>query len=76
MVPYFRSLKNYCSSYLVASNDSKELAKLIYDLGKFHGVFTQKEIDEFAERRQNLIAVKREVERDMYVFGVKYWVIV
>ncbi|KAK5963460.1 Rcy1p PWA37_004590 [Arxiozyma heterogenica] len=75
VVPYFQGLKNICSLYLIDSKDSKELGKLICDLGKFQGIFTQEEIYEFVQRRQDWIAVKREVQKVMYGFGVKDCVI-
>lgn len=75
VLPYFQGLKNICSLYLIDSKDSKELGKLICDLGKFQGIFTQEEIYEFVQRRQDWIAVKREVEKVMYGFGVKDCVI-
>ncbi|CCK69323.1 Rcy1p KNAG_0C02120 [Huiozyma naganishii CBS 8797] len=71
IVPYFQSLKNVCSLYLIDTKDSKELGRLICDLGKFQGVFTQEEIYEFVQRRQDWIAVKRDVQKVMYGLGLK-----
>ncbi|CAL9731772.1 recyclin-1 [Monosporozyma unispora] len=71
IVPFFQGLKNICSLYLIGTKDSKELGKLISDLNKFQGIFTQEEIYEFVQRRQDWIAVKRDVEKVMYGLGVK-----
>lgn len=71
IVPFFKGLKNICSLYLIDTKDSKELGKLISDLNKFEGIFTQEEIYEFVQRRQDWIAVKRDVEKVMYGLGVK-----
>lgn len=71
IVPYFKSLKNVCSLYLIDGRDSKELGKLISDLNKFEGIFTQEEIYEFVQRRQDWVAVKRDVEKVMYGLGIR-----
>ena len=71
IVTFFQGLKNICSLYLIGTKDSKELGKLISDLNKFQGIFTQEEIYEFVQRRQDWIAVKRDVEKVMYGLGVK-----
>lgn len=71
IVPYFKSLKNVCSLYLIDGRDSKELGKLISDLNKFEGIFTQEEVYEFVQRRQDWVAVKRDVEKVMYGLGIR-----
>lgn len=76
IVPYFQGLKNVSSLYLIDGKDSKELGKLISDLGKFQGIFTQEEIYEFVQRRQDWVSVKRDVEKVMYGLGLNDCVIV
>ena len=75
IVPYFQSLKNVGNLFLIDGKDSKELGKLIGDLNQFQGVFSQEEIYEFVQRRQDWVLVKRDVEKAMYGLGIKDCVI-
>ncbi|KAI4730131.1 hypothetical protein E4T49_01970 [Aureobasidium sp. EXF-10728] len=47
----------------------KELATIIADNDRYHGIFRAEEVYEFAERRADWYAVKRDVERAMYGIG-------
>ncbi|CCF58749.1 hypothetical protein KAFR_0F01520 [Kazachstania africana CBS 2517] len=71
ILPYFKALKNVGNLYLIDGKDSKELGKLIGDLSKFEGIFSQEEIYEFVQRRQDWLIVKRDVEKVMYGLGIK-----
>lgn len=71
IIPYFKSLKNISNLYLIDGKDSKELGKLIGDLNKFQGIFSQEEIYEFVQRRQDWVLVRRDVEKVMYGLGIK-----
>lgn len=70
VVALFTGLKSIGQLYLVSGKDSKELGKMISDLGKFQGVFTQEEIYEFVQRRTDWLKVRRDVEKAMYGLGV------
>ncbi|KAG0672481.1 F-box protein: endocytic membrane traffic, recycling ReCYcling 1 [Maudiozyma exigua] len=71
IIPYFQALKNVSNIYLIDGRDSKELGKLIGDLNKFQGIFSQEEIYEFVQRRQDWLSVKKDVEKVMYGLGLK-----
>ena len=47
----------------------KELATIIADNDRYVGIFRTEEIYEFAERRADWYAVRRDVERAMYGIG-------
>ncbi|SCV03288.1 LANO_0G03246g1_1 [Lachancea nothofagi CBS 11611] len=70
IVPLFAGLKTVGQLYLVSGADSKELGKMICDLGRFQGVFTQDEIYELVQRRTDWVKVRRDVEKVMYGLGV------
>ncbi|SCV00822.1 LAMI_0G07514g1_1 [Lachancea mirantina] len=70
IVPLFAGLKAVGQLFLVSPHDSKELGKMICDLEKFQGVFTQEEIYEFVQRRTDWVKVRRDVEKVMYGLGV------
>ncbi|EMC91403.1 hypothetical protein BAUCODRAFT_127303 [Baudoinia panamericana UAMH 10762] len=48
---------------------AKELATIIADTQRYHGIFPAEEVYEFAERRADWYLVKRDVERAMYGVG-------
>jgi recyclin-1 len=50
-------------------NQAKELATIIADSQRYHGIFTAEEVYEFAERRADWYLVKPDVERAMYGVG-------
>ncbi|CCH60397.1 hypothetical protein TBLA_0C06000 [Henningerozyma blattae CBS 6284] len=71
IIPLFAGLKNIGQLYIVSGKDSKELGRLISDVGKFQSIFSQEEIYEFVQRRSDWLKVKRDVEKVMYGLGVK-----
>ena len=48
---------------------AKELATIIADTQRYHGIFPAEEVYEFAERRADWYLVKNDVERAMYGVG-------
>lgn len=66
---YFTALRELSQIYLIDPSDSKELATIIADGDRFHGIFRAEEVYEFAERRADWYQVKRSVERAMYGIG-------
>lgn len=76
ITPYFVSLKEIGQLYLISRKDSKEIGKLIGDLSRFNGIFTQEEIYEFVQRRSDWPKVKKDVEKAMYGLGVGDCIIV
>nr|CCA89260.1 F-box protein involved in recycling plasma membrane proteins internalized by endocytosis [Kluyveromyces marxianus]CCA89272.1 F-box protein involved in recycling plasma membrane proteins internalized by endocytosis [Kluyveromyces marxianus] len=75
ITPFFLGLKSVGQLYLISGKDSKELGKLICDVGKFQGVFTQEEIYELVQRRTDWFKVRKDVEKVMYGLGVSDCVI-
>ncbi|KAA6411949.1 MAG: secretion pathway Sls2 Rcy1 [Lasallia pustulata] len=68
---YFIALRELSQIYLIDPSDAKELATLIADGDRFHGIFRAEEVYEFAERRADWYQVKRRVERAMYGIGCR-----
>jgi recyclin-1 len=66
---YYRALREVCQIFLIDRRDAKDMAAIIADGEKFHGIFNAEEVYEFAERRADWLVVRREVERAMYGFG-------
>lgn len=66
---YFKALRELSQIYLVDPSDAKELATIIADADRFHGIFRAEEVYEFAERRADWFQVRRDVERAMYGVG-------
>lgn len=66
---YFKALRELSQIYLVAPSDAKELATVIADNDRFHGIFRAEEVYEFAERRADWFQIRRDVERAMYGVG-------
>lgn len=69
LLTYFIALRELSQIYLVDPSHAKELATIIADGERFHGIFGAEEVYEFAERRADWYQVKRRVERAMYGIG-------
>lgn len=76
VMPLFESLKKVGNIYLILGTDAKAIAKLVSDLSKFNGIFTQEEIYKFVQRRKDWVQVKHHVEKVMYGFGFADCVII
>ncbi|KAJ5104174.1 hypothetical protein N7532_004703 [Penicillium argentinense] len=66
---YFKAFRELAQIYLIDPSDAKELATIIADADRFHGIWRVEEVYEFAERRADWYQVKRDVERAMYGIG-------
>ncbi|KAJ6123428.1 hypothetical protein N7512_005893 [Penicillium capsulatum] len=66
---YFKAFRELAQIYLIDPSDAKELATIIADGDRFHGIWRVEEVYEFAERRVDWYQVKRDVERAMYGIG-------
>lgn len=64
--PLFQALKKVGSIYLIGGEDAKAIGQLVSDLSKFNGIFSQEEIYEFVQRRQDWSIIKKHVEKVMY----------
>ncbi|KAJ5676049.1 hypothetical protein N7462_008946 [Penicillium macrosclerotiorum] len=69
LLVYFTALRELAQIYLIDSSDAKEMATIIADADRFHGIWSVEEVYEFAERRVDWYQVKRDVERAMYGIG-------
>ncbi len=69
LLSYFIALRELSQIYLVDPSDAKELATIIADGERFHGIFRAEEVYEFAERRADWYQVKNRVEKQMYGQG-------
>lgn len=70
VMPLFQLLKKVGNIYLISGTDSKAIGKLVLDLSKFNGIFSQEEIFEFVQRRKDWPVIRRHVEKVMYGFGM------
>ncbi|PGH12682.1 hypothetical protein AJ80_06625 [Polytolypa hystricis UAMH7299] len=69
LLAYFTALRELSQVYLIDPAHSKEMATVIADGGRFHGIFRAEEVYEFATRRADWYQVKRSVERAMFGIG-------
>jgi recyclin-1 len=69
LLEYFKALRELSQIYLIDPKHAKEMAEVIADGDRFHGIFRAEEVYEFAERRADWYTVKRDVERAMYGIG-------
>ncbi|KAL8950077.1 MAG: hypothetical protein Q9222_003861 [Ikaeria aurantiellina] len=69
LLQYFMALRELAQIYLVDPSDAKELATIIADGDRFHGIFRAEEVYEFAERRADWYQIRPKVERAMYGIG-------
>lgn len=68
--PLFEALKKVGTIYLIGGEDSKAIGQLVSDLSKFNGIFSQEEIYEFVQRRQDWPVIKKHVEKVMYGLSI------
>lgn len=69
LLQYFKALRELSQIYLIDPKHAKEMATIIADGDRFHGIFRAEEVYEFAERRADWYSVKKDVERAMYGIG-------
>ncbi|ORY00004.1 exocyst complex component Sec10-like protein [Clohesyomyces aquaticus] len=69
LTQYFSALRELSQIYLIAPDHAKDIATIIADSDRYHGIFRAEEVYEFAERRADWFQVKREVEKQMYGVG-------
>jgi len=69
LLQYFKALRELSQIYLIDPADANELATIIADNDRFHGIFRAEEVYEFAERRADWYQVKSRVEKAMYGIG-------
>lgn len=66
---YFVALRELAQIYLISPSDSKEMATIIADADRFHGIFRAEEVYEFATRRADWYQVKAKVDSAMFGIG-------
>lgn len=69
VTPYFAALKEVGQMFLIDGKDAKELGKMLSDMSRFGGIFQPEEVFEFAQRREDWLRVRREIEKVMYGFN-------
>ncbi|OJD16550.1 hypothetical protein AJ78_03287 [Emergomyces pasteurianus Ep9510] len=69
LLQYFVALRELSQVFLIDPSDSKEMATIIADGDRFHGIFRAEEVYEFATRRADWYQVKKSVERAMFGIG-------
>lgn len=69
LLHYFIALRELSQVYLIHPSDSKEMATIIADGARFHGIFRAEEVYEFATRRADWYQVRKSVERAMFGIG-------
>ncbi|KAF2789270.1 hypothetical protein K505DRAFT_378336 [Melanomma pulvis-pyrius CBS 109.77] len=69
LTEYFAALRELSQIYLIDPNHAKEIATIIADSDRYHGIFRAEEVYEFAERRADWYQIKPQVERQMYGVG-------
>ncbi|KAF2710513.1 secretion pathway protein Sls2/Rcy1 [Pleomassaria siparia CBS 279.74] len=69
LTQYFAALRELSQLYLIDPDHAKEIAVIIADSDRYHGIFRAEEVYEFAERRADWYQIKPQVERQMYGVG-------
>lgn len=69
LLQYFAALRELSQIFLVDGSDAKELATIIADGERYHGVLRVEEVLEFAGRRADWYQIKYNVEKAMYGIG-------
>ncbi|ANZ77292.1 BA75_04444T0 [Komagataella pastoris] len=66
IVNYFIALRQIAQLYLIDSENSNEIGKLVVRIGKDNGMFTQEEVYEFVTRRADWEKIKKHVDKIIY----------
>ncbi|AOA64558.1 Plasma membrane protein recycling [Komagataella phaffii CBS 7435] len=66
IVNYFIALRQIAQLYLIDSENSNEIGKLVVRIGKDNGMFTQEEVYEFVTRRADWERIKKHVDKIIY----------
>lgn len=69
LMQYFAALRELSQIYLIDAKEAKEIATIIADTDRYHGIFRAEEVYEFAERRADWYQIKSAVEKQMYGVG-------
>lgn len=69
LMQYFAALRELSQIYLIDAKQAKEIATIIADTDRYHGIFRAEEVYEFAERRADWYQIKSAVEKQMYGVG-------
>lgn len=69
LMQYFAALRELSQIYLISPKEAKEIATIIADTDRYHGIFRAEEVYEYAERRADWYQIKSAVEKQMYGVG-------
>lgn len=69
LLQYFIALRELSQIYLVDPADAKELATIIADGDRFHGIFRAEDVYEYAGRRADWLQIRPKVDRALYGYG-------
>ncbi|KAF1845732.1 secretion pathway protein Sls2/Rcy1 [Cucurbitaria berberidis CBS 394.84] len=69
LMQYFAALRELSQIYLIDPKEAKEIANIIADTDRYHGIFRAEEVYEYAERRADWYQIKGAVEKQMYGVG-------
>ncbi|KAH7391771.1 secretion pathway protein Sls2/Rcy1 [Pyrenochaeta sp. MPI-SDFR-AT-0127] len=69
LMQYFAALRELSQIYLIDPKEAKEIATIIADTDRYHGIFRAEEVYEYAERRADWYQIKSAVEKQMYGVG-------
>ncbi|CAG8772888.1 9085_t:CDS:2, partial [Cetraspora pellucida] len=64
ITPYFIALKELGNVYIISS--APDIGLFVREAGRFKGVFLPEEVYEFCQKREDWLAVKHEVEKELY----------
>ncbi|KAF1950676.1 secretion pathway protein Sls2/Rcy1 [Byssothecium circinans] len=69
LTQYFAALRELSQIFLIDPNHAKEIATIIADSDRYHGIFRAEEVYEYAERRADWYHIRSAVEKQMYGVG-------
>ncbi|RAR15911.1 secretion pathway protein Sls2/Rcy1 [Stemphylium lycopersici] len=72
LMQYFAALRELSQIYLIDAKQAKEIATIIADTDRYHGIFRAEEVYEFAERRADWYQIKSAVEKQMPIAATAF----
>ncbi|KAF0391241.1 secretion pathway protein Sls2/Rcy1 [Gigaspora margarita] len=64
ITPYFIALKELGNVYIISN--SRDVGLFVREAGRFKGIFLAEEVYEFCQKREDWLAIKHQVEKELY----------
>ncbi|RIB28049.1 exocyst complex component Sec10-domain-containing protein [Gigaspora rosea] len=64
ITPYFIALKELGNVYIISN--ARDVGLFVREAGRFKGIFLAEEVYEFCQKREDWLAIKHQVEKELY----------